>query len=99
MRTQNPQAILKRSLRTRLRELQILVLVSRGPLIAFLAIVLGGAFLIHRYYTYPGTVLHPDYSVSLFASFAMKMNVKHSFYVEDQLLVINELVVLEGSSL
>lgn len=61
----------KHTLRTRLRELQILLLIWRGPLITFLGVVVGGALLFHRYYLYPGTALHPEFSISLFAAFAL----------------------------
>jgi Trk K+ transport system NAD-binding subunit len=51
-----------------------------------------------------GFGIHTAFSTSalaapIFASAAMKLDVKHSFYVEDQLLLISEVVVQEGSSL
>jgi Trk K+ transport system NAD-binding subunit len=53
------------------RELQILLTLSRAPLLAFTLIVLGGGLLFHRYYTFPGTNDHPTLSLALFASFAL----------------------------
>ena len=60
-----------RRIRTKLRDLQIFWIVARGALIAFVAIVLASALLFHYFYTYPGTSEHPDFSLALYAAFAL----------------------------
>lgn len=61
----------KRTLRTKFRELQILLLISRTPLITFMVVIVGGAILFHSYYHFPGTLQSPDFGLALFASFAL----------------------------
>ena len=60
-----------RRIRTKLRDLQIFWIVARGALITFFAIVLASALLFHYFYTYPGTSEHPDFSLALYAAFAL----------------------------
>lgn len=46
-------------------------MLSRWPLVVFITVVLGGAFLFHHFYTFPGTGQHPEFGLSLFASFSL----------------------------
>lgn len=60
-----------RNLRAQLRDAYVLFQEFRLPLMLFAAIVLGGAFLLHFFYTYPGGNQHPSFSDALHASFSM----------------------------
>lgn len=60
-----------RHIRAQLRDVYVLFQEFRSPLLLFVIIVLGGAALLHLFYTYPGGNEHPSYSEALHAAFSM----------------------------
>jgi len=71
MQTNPPSPPIHRRIRTLFKELRILFFLSRWPLAAFITVVLSGAYLFHRFYTFPSTAQHPEFGLSLFASFSL----------------------------
>jgi voltage-gated potassium channel len=73
----NPQTNLgikkqwRRTIRAELRDIRVLLQESRGPLILFVTLVVGGALVLRFFYTFPGTDQHPGLSESLYAMFGL----------------------------
>jgi voltage-gated potassium channel len=61
----------RRTLRAELRDIRVLFQESWIPLVLFAAILVGGALLFHRIYTYPGTDQHPDFGEALYGTFSL----------------------------
>jgi Trk K+ transport system NAD-binding subunit len=61
----------RRTIRAELRDMRVLLRESWTALFLFVAILIGGAFLFHRIYTYPGTDRHPDLGESLYGTFSL----------------------------
>lgn len=62
---------LRRTLRAQLRDIRVLIQESRGSLLLFLLVLLGGALIFHFFYTFPDTNTHPSFSKALHATFAL----------------------------
>jgi Trk K+ transport system NAD-binding subunit len=60
-----------RTIRAELRDIRVLLQESWPALFLFFAILVGGALLFHRLYTYPGTDRHPDVANALYATFSL----------------------------
>jgi Trk K+ transport system NAD-binding subunit len=60
-----------RTIRAELRDIRVLFQESWPALFLFVAILVGGALLFHRLYTYPGTDRHPDFAKALYATFSL----------------------------
>ncbi len=67
----NRKQRLQRVLRAQLRDARVLLQESRNSLVAFVAILVGGALIFHLLYIYPGTYQHPRFGQALHATFAL----------------------------
>lgn len=61
----------RRTLRAQLRDMRVLFRESWVSLSLFVAIIVGGALVLHFLYTYPDTGQHPRFSEALHATFAL----------------------------
>jgi Trk K+ transport system NAD-binding subunit len=61
----------RRTLRAGLRDVRVLLQESWTSLLLFVVILVVGALLFHRVYTYPGTNRHPDFGKALYGTFSL----------------------------
>jgi Trk K+ transport system NAD-binding subunit len=61
----------QRTIRAELRDMRVLFQESWPALLLFVIILVGGAVLFHRIYTYPGTDRHPDFGSALYGTFSL----------------------------
>jgi Trk K+ transport system NAD-binding subunit len=62
---------LRRTIRAELRDIRVLFRESWTALFLFVVILVIGALLFHRVYTFPGTGHHPDLGESLYGTFSL----------------------------
>lgn len=84
---------LRRYARAEVRDARVLLKESRGSLLIFALINLGGATILHLFYTYPGTDEHPSFLKALHATFAMvflefSLEFPHQWYLQPLFFLI-----------
>lgn len=69
--SQSRKNLLRHHVRAQLHDARVLLNEFWKTLALFFAILLVGGFILHKWYTFPGTDVHPGFSEALYDAFAM----------------------------